>query len=292
MYRLPLYFDAMETWILIQPHSCTVRLQSRDFGLSRIQNNANLQIMVRTTEQTNVPTSVFQKAYRNTVACYIWPVSQPTKYPKHTGLSGFRSVLTALSKNCVAHFFARRFPAVILVKKSVREHIGLRCRFCQASWYLWSLRNSVSSCQRWLADCCRIGAIASLVRPAKCFRETLKQVYQSMTRQRTKVFQLRLTPDEAALLKEKSEPYGSVSHYIRCAVAEYSNIHVRQRLELIQNSVCSTGNSGTNFPGQAATWTSRSSVPTSFRWQDCCRQAMSVKSCFRPSSKHSVSWTG
>ena len=133
MYRLPLYFDAMETWILIQPHSCTVRLQSRDFGLSRIQNNANLQIMVRTTEQTNVPTSVFQKAYRNTVACYIWPVSQPTKYPKHTGLSGFRSVLTALSKNCVAHFFARRFPAVILVKKSVREHIGLRCRFCQAS---------------------------------------------------------------------------------------------------------------------------------------------------------------
>lgn len=55
-----------------------------------------------------------------------------------------------------------------------------------------------------------------------------------MTRQRTKVFQLRLTPDEAALLKEKSEPYGSVSQYIRCAVAEYSNIHVRQRLELIQ----------------------------------------------------------
>ena len=55
-----------------------------------------------------------------------------------------------------------------------------------------------------------------------------------MTRQRTKVFQLRLTPDEAALLKEKAEPYGSVSHYIRCAVAEYSNIHVRQRLELIQ----------------------------------------------------------
>ena len=55
-----------------------------------------------------------------------------------------------------------------------------------------------------------------------------------MTRQRTKVFQLRLTPDEAALLKEKSDPYGSVSHCIRCAVAEYSNIHVRQRLELIQ----------------------------------------------------------
>lgn len=55
-----------------------------------------------------------------------------------------------------------------------------------------------------------------------------------MTRQRTKVFQLRLTPEEAALFKEKSEPYGSISHYIRCAVVEYSNVHVKQRLELIK----------------------------------------------------------
>ena len=50
-----------------------------------------------------------------------------------------------------------------------------------------------------------------------------------MTRQRTKVFQLRLTPEEAALFKEKSEPYGSISHYIRCAVVEYSNVHVKQK---------------------------------------------------------------
>lgn len=39
---------------------------------------------------------------------------------------------------------------------------------------------------------------------------------------------------EAALFKEKSEPYGSISHYIRCAVVEYSNVHVKQRLELIK----------------------------------------------------------
>ena len=53
-------------------------------------------------------------------------------------------------------------------------------------------------------------------------------------KQRTKVFQLRLTPEEAALLKEKSKDYDSVSHYIRSAVAEYSNVNAKQKLELIQ----------------------------------------------------------
>lgn len=53
-------------------------------------------------------------------------------------------------------------------------------------------------------------------------------------KQRTKVFQLRLTPEEAAFLKEKSKDYDSVSHYIRSAVAEYSNVNAKQRLELIQ----------------------------------------------------------
>jgi len=50
---------------------------------------------------------------------------------------------------------------------------------------------------------------------------------------RTKVFQLRLTPEEAVMLKEKAAAYGSVSHYIRCAVAECSNVNAKQRLELI-----------------------------------------------------------
>lgn len=53
-------------------------------------------------------------------------------------------------------------------------------------------------------------------------------------KQRTKVFQLRLTPEEATLLKEKSKDYDSVSHYIRCAVAEYYNVNAKQKLELIQ----------------------------------------------------------
>ena len=60
-------------------------------------------------------------------------------------------------------------------------------------------------------------------------------MYHSMMKQRTKVFQLRLTPEEAALLKEKSASYSSVSHYIRSAVAEHSNIDVKKKLELIND---------------------------------------------------------
>ena len=55
-----------------------------------------------------------------------------------------------------------------------------------------------------------------------------------MTRQRTKVFQLRLTPEEAASLKKLSKDYHSVAYYIRSAIAEYSNVNAKQKLELIQ----------------------------------------------------------
>ncbi|WP_303072394.1 plasmid mobilization protein [Bacteroides fluxus] len=54
-----------------------------------------------------------------------------------------------------------------------------------------------------------------------------------MMNQRTKHFQLRLTSEEAQQLREKSKSYNSVSHYIRSAVAEYSDINAKQRLELI-----------------------------------------------------------
>ena len=55
------------------------------------------------------------------------------------------------------------------------------------------------------------------------------------TYQRTKYFQLRLTPTEAEHLREKSASYSSVSHYIRSAIAEYSNVNAKQRLELIND---------------------------------------------------------
>lgn len=51
--------------------------------------------------------------------------------------------------------------------------------------------------------------------------------------QRTKYFQLRLTSDEYEALKSAAQPYSSVSHYIRSAVKEYSNVDARQRLKLI-----------------------------------------------------------
>ena len=53
-------------------------------------------------------------------------------------------------------------------------------------------------------------------------------------KQKTKVFQLRLTPEEAQLLKEKSGSFHSVSHYILSAVQEFSNVDVKERIELIR----------------------------------------------------------
>lgn len=53
--------------------------------------------------------------------------------------------------------------------------------------------------------------------------------------QRTKHFQLRLTPDEANRLKEKAASYPSVSCYIRTALKEYSDVNAKQRLELIND---------------------------------------------------------
>lgn len=53
--------------------------------------------------------------------------------------------------------------------------------------------------------------------------------------QRTKYFQLRLTPEEYASLKEKSASYTSVSHYIRSAIAEFSDINARQKLQLLND---------------------------------------------------------
>lgn len=51
--------------------------------------------------------------------------------------------------------------------------------------------------------------------------------------QRTKYFQLRLTQEEYDALKEKSASYMSVSHYIRSALKEYSDVNAKQKLRLI-----------------------------------------------------------
>lgn len=45
-----------------------------------------------------------------------------------------------------------------------------------------------------------------------------------MKNQRTKYIKVRMTPEEVQQFKEKSASYSSVSHYIRSALAEYSDI--------------------------------------------------------------------
>ena len=54
-----------------------------------------------------------------------------------------------------------------------------------------------------------------------------------MKNNRTKNFQMRITSDEYEWLKEKSASYTSVTHFVRSALAEYSNINAKQRLEFI-----------------------------------------------------------
>lgn len=53
--------------------------------------------------------------------------------------------------------------------------------------------------------------------------------------QRTKYFQLRLTQEEYDFLKVKSASYMSVSHYIRSAIKEYSDVDAKQKLRLIND---------------------------------------------------------
>ncbi len=55
--------------------------------------------------------------------------------------------------------------------------------------------------------------------------------------QRNKYFQLRLTQEEYDALKEKSAFYMSVSHYIRSALKEYSDVDAKQKLRLINDLV-------------------------------------------------------
>ena len=56
-----------------------------------------------------------------------------------------------------------------------------------------------------------------------------------MKNQRTKYIKERMTPEEVQQFKEKSAPYSSVSHYIRSALAEYSNIETKRQLELMND---------------------------------------------------------
>ena len=55
-------------------------------------------------------------------------------------------------------------------------------------------------------------------------------------KQRTERFEMRLTPDEAAGIREKSKRYHSVSNFIRMAVNEFSDTDAKTRLELCNDT--------------------------------------------------------
>ena len=55
-------------------------------------------------------------------------------------------------------------------------------------------------------------------------------------KQRTERFEMRLTPEEAAGIREKSKRYHSVSNFIRMAVNEFSDTDAKTRLELFNDT--------------------------------------------------------
>jgi len=55
-----------------------------------------------------------------------------------------------------------------------------------------------------------------------------------MKEQRNKYIKVRMTLEEVRAFKEKSAEYKTVSHYVRKALEEYSNVSVRRQLELMQ----------------------------------------------------------
>lgn len=53
-------------------------------------------------------------------------------------------------------------------------------------------------------------------------------------KQRTQFIQIRVTEEEARLIREKSTAYSSISHFVRSAISEFSNIDVKQKLRLLE----------------------------------------------------------
>ena len=107
------------------------------------------------------------------------------------------------------------------------EDIDLRCRFCQASCAFVITKATCRPCMS--------GRYHRFFALRKRIREPKNPDNPATMTQRTKYFQLRLTREEYDLLKAKSASYSSVSHYIRSAVKEYSDIGAKQKLQLLKD---------------------------------------------------------
>ena len=56
-----------------------------------------------------------------------------------------------------------------------------------------------------------------------------------MKKQKTKYIKVRMTLEEVEQFKKKAKEYKTVSHYVRRALEEYSNMNIRQQIELMND---------------------------------------------------------
>ena len=98
---------------------------------------------------------------------------------------------------------------------------------------LWP-QNSVCSPKSDLPDALHRSGTAA-VSPCEIRYKTIPAIKnRSMKEQRNKYIKVRMTPEEIRAFKEKAAEYKTVSHYVRKALEEYSNVSVRRQLELMQ----------------------------------------------------------
>ena len=56
-----------------------------------------------------------------------------------------------------------------------------------------------------------------------------------MKKQKTKYIKVRMTLEEVEQFKKRTKEYKTVSHYVRRALEEYSNMNIRQQIELMND---------------------------------------------------------
>lgn len=135
--------------------------------------------------------------------------------------------MTGLSEISVVQFFSERQRSLISERKWSRRTLNCVTGFAKQVVLL--------SLQKRLAARSASGRLASLFRIAKGSPRLWNLNKPVTMTQRTKYFQLRLTQEEYDYLKVKSASYMSVSHYIRSAIKEYSDVDAKQKLRLIND---------------------------------------------------------
>ena len=116
-----------------------------------------------------------------------------------------------------------------------------------------------------------------------------------MKEHRNKYIKVRMTPEEVREFKEKSAEYKTVSHYVRKALEEYSNVSVRKQLELMQElgSFYRRYQSElSHIGGNLNQVVKRANELAGRGLQGCYPQAISGKSCCRSSGTHRKPSTG